>query len=106
MKTRQGFVSNSSTTSFVIYGVVVKRDNGLFCKDAKDPIMYQNALQEAAEQLDMEYWDDEDDIYIGRSWAGIGGNETGDQLRDSVYAALKKLGITETPETFEGTVCS
>jgi len=77
MKMRKGFVSNSSSTSFCIYGTTVKDE-----LEAKLP-----------EGLNYYYGDpnNEGAIYIGKYWSDIGDDETGRQFKESVEKALEEL---------------
>lgn len=81
MKSRQGFVSNSSSTSFCIYGVYV--DDGDLEK-----------LECAAENLELyHHYGQYDGIYIGRAWSSIKDDETGKQFRESTQELVNKLPI-------------
>ena len=78
MKKRNGFVSNSSSTSFCIYGASVEDE-----LDAKLPEGFG-------------YWYGDPNysprqIYIGREWSSIKDDETGKQFKDNVKETLKKL---------------
>ncbi len=110
MKIRKGFVSNSSTTSFCIYGARVAAED-----------MKQFITGENLEGLDFaeEYWAQEDidwyevekeifkkigegfsfyyegecleDFFIGRKLKTIKDDETGRQFKDSVEKKIKEL---------------
>ena len=80
MKTRQGFVSNSSTSSFLIYGMNVEGDS----EDVESKI---DELK-----LDLGYWYVEGGgLYVGRSWSGVKDDQTGLQFKESVTEDVKKL---------------
>lgn len=87
MKMRTGFVSNSSSTSFCIYGIYVdykkainKLNNGKEC--------YEPPLPKGFCSYQRPY---DDDFYIGKEWSTIGDNETGLQFKKSVEEELTKL---------------
>jgi hypothetical protein len=84
MKFRNGFVSNSSTTSFCIYGAYV--ESKADCDRSKADF-YQR-LREL--KLSIEHSQD-GGFYIGRSWADIDGDETGNQFRKNIEDAIEKL---------------
>jgi hypothetical protein len=79
MKTRIGFVSNSSTTSFCIYG---------------DEIPHAKA--EDAEELGLEVHYDHSWFnsvcYAGLSWYNMKDDETCAQFKERVDTALLQLG--------------
>ena len=84
MKIRNGFVSNSSSTSFCIYGAKVEAE-----LDKKLP-----------EGLHYHYGDpnyEPQAIYIGREWSSIGDQETGFQFKQSVEHALEALTGSSHP---------
>lgn len=81
MKTRNGFVSNSSSSSFCIYGASVSADK---------------VDEEKIEQMGLEvhHGDSncyEGSVYVGRSWSGIKDDETGAQFKKNVEGLLKEL---------------
>ena len=83
MKIRKGFVSNSSSTSFCIYGIWLE-----------DP---QEDMYEVAEGLGLFVHSDQygDGLYIGKSWTHIGDDETGKQFKESVQEKVDKLPIDD-----------
>lgn len=81
MKVRQGFVSNSSTTSFCIYGAYVSTKG----TDIDD-------LYELAEDngLDCHCGEDGENC-VGISWDCIGDDQTGKQFKEYVEATIEKM---------------
>lgn len=91
MKIRNGFVSNSSSSSFLIYGAVVE------LKEEEDDEKNENAKEEFEEKVTkagLEMHDrtyDGGDMLIGKSWSKVGDDETGKQFKDSIEKAVEKL---------------
>ena len=101
MKTRQGFVSNSSTTSFCIYGVhATARELGATLKDSDGNVIEdidRNALYEILEKelkgMDIHYgpdYDDGDELYIGKEWSSIKDDETGRDFKLGIRDKILK----------------
>lgn len=76
MKIREGFVSNSSSTSFLIYGAKVSSDD----KPLKGG-------------LDYYYGDPNCDhqIYVGRSLEQIGMDETKRQFQEDIEKNIREI---------------
>ena len=101
MKIRNGFVSNSSSSSFCIYGTSfddmdeVKKLLKLDVKEEDDNEEgYTQELKDALEGMkNLEYIVDHNNgyIYIGRSWSSIGNKETGEQFKQDVEQSLKTI---------------
>jgi hypothetical protein len=114
MKTRFGFVSNSSTSSFLIYGVAIDPSNlkDLWLtkepdsktdeddEDDYDDDVY-GLLEEKLKNSGLEYHvpDGYDCVYIGASWSAVKDDETGAQFKARVEKMLSDIGITEEPDT-------
>jgi hypothetical protein len=86
MKIRNGFVSNSSTSSFLIYGVLLdesypEADDSFY--DRAESEMYDLKLP-----LGAHYFDG---TYIGTSWSKVKDDETGRQFKDRVESSIKEL---------------
>lgn len=90
MKTRLGFVSNSSTTSFCIYGTSFSSED---FRAAQEDTSMPNAdiwdFVENNSSLSLNVM--EDTYYIGEEWCTIGNDETGSQFKARVEAELRKL---------------
>ena len=124
MKIRDGFVSNSSSSSFCLYGAhldrpeLIKFLGGHTCKE-EDPATQEDckgclveedpytALDELLSGQKLTYVCDSDygDVYIGRSLTDIKDNETGKQFKESVEHKLEKIFGKKVPcSTQEGEV--
>lgn len=81
MKIRVGFVSNSSSVSFCIYGIWVDHP--------------EESLSELAEKLGLFYHRDQygDGLCIGREWSSIGDDETGKQFKEVTQEKINKLPV-------------
>jgi aromatic ring hydroxylase len=93
MKTREGFVSNSSTTSFCIYGVCISRAdiNG---KTAEPLYDKEDMLDIVAFENKLELYrspDNSNVSYIGISWQHVGDDETGRQFKQRIEDSVKKF---------------
>lgn len=85
MKTRQGFVSNSSSTSFCIYGAEFQEYD---IKELFGEEWYEE-LQKICNTFDLEYYDMEyESVYVGRSWSSIDDNQTGKEFKDGVELSI------------------
>lgn len=81
MKIRYGFVSNSSSTSFCIYGKLVS--NNEFTEEKKDKI----------EKIGLytHYEQDGEGMYVGREFSTIKDNETGKEFKDSTLKLIQEI---------------
>ena len=129
MKVRNGFVSNSSSSSFCIFGANLEVSSlpDQFYIDRFDAIRktlseYYGAsdittvdeMKEYIESDDLErelfetmfpqfetYYVDYEGHFVGRSWSSIGDDETGKQFKDSVEAILKSIDPEIVCDTYE-----
>lgn len=97
MKIRQGFVSNSSSTSFCIYGI---HESG----ERND----LRALEEKADSLRLYcILTPGDGLYIGRKWSTVKDNETGRQFKESTQEKINQLPIENKKcEMYEESWCN
>lgn len=114
MKVRSGFVSNSSSSSFLIYGITM--DAGELAKhlkplaDAGKIIDYDKNVVSAEDLEGMEIYELAeylelpkgigydapsyfDQIYIGASWDSVKDDETGKEFKNRVFESLKEAGF-------------
>ena len=113
MKIRQGFVSNSSSSSFLIYGTTISSSKIVNDSVLKAMIESEEAkdlgiknLEEAKKSFEDDTVDTLDCLlgmsvyrpdyyggsyYIGRSWDEVQDDETGRQFKDRIEAKIKKF---------------
>ena len=100
MKIRQGFVSNSSSSSFHMYGTEI--DDTEFEKMIIEKGLTTAELLEAdgiseflwvagIPGLQGEHILDWGNVYLGRCYAGIGDDETGKEFKESTKKALEEF---------------
>jgi len=97
MKVRSGFVSNSSSSSFMIYGVslysglkldeLVEKINDEKVSEAKGTWDVAEAIGEKL-GISCEVGQDDECVYFGRYPESIGDDETGAQFKQSVKDKL------------------
>ena len=99
MKTRIGFVSNSSTSSFTLVGIVVKQSNinkEFELKNNGDDLYYMDALEDLFDgeleiETGIEEYDD-DDYIIGKDIHEMKDNQTLKEFKESVLKILVDKG--------------
>jgi len=116
MKIRNGFVSNSSSSSFVIYGVCLDtysdevkslmekhltEDEIDLVKDGDE--MLSEFLDTSGLYIKEDY--ECECIYIGREWSRIGDDETGKEFKESVKTKIEEfIGCEISPKTIDATI--
>lgn len=93
MKIRSGFVSNSSSSSFLIYGVCLDEDEIREALNIDDDVDIYGILEDKLENADMEYHNPEyyDGWFIGKSWSDVGDDETGKQFKTTIENKLTEV---------------
>lgn len=100
MKIRNGFVSNSSSSSFCIYGVameteeVIEKIQESLTQEEKDQLEEEGdyMITEIIEdKADLSVYESEGSIWIGREWSSIKDDETGAQFKANVKAEIEKF---------------
>ncbi|MGA2296352.1 MAG: hypothetical protein ABSG15_02260 [FCB group bacterium] len=95
MKKRNGFVSNSSSSSFVIYGIILN-DNLIddFSKQRNldFEIFMDEYLEKNNDRVEFFYsGSDNDPIFLGAEWRRIRDDETGKQFKESITEKIRSL---------------
>ena len=92
MKIRNGFVSNSSSSSFLIYGAELSK--------YRDKLLEKLQVDEnydLCDKLENEFelfassGADGDSLYVGRTWSSVADNETGLEFKGDVQRKLNDL---------------
>ena len=115
MKTRTGFVSNSSSSSFLIYGACIDSDEAIeltkklgSAEEVDDVYGALELIESLLDDNDVKLeihcpYDGESGLYIGRSWDKIGDDETGKEFKERVKADVLKLFKGQCPNIQFGT---
>lgn len=104
MKIRQGFVSNSSSSSFAIWGLELEMSDldviiETLSQEDRDMIEDGDPISEYWRPDGLEIYEDyeSDIVYIGRSYSSIGDDETGKQFKDGVQEKMNTALGKEIP---------
>lgn len=90
MKIRQGFVSNSSSSSFMIFGAYVTISDIIKSED-NDCDDVEVALEGTGLTFSFGASDYHEEVCVGRSYSSIKDDETGKQFKNDVEEKLEKL---------------
>jgi hypothetical protein len=100
MKIRHGFVSNSSSSSFCIYGAEVDQEElmkaakSLGIEFDEEDFDYYDIGESIANKTNLEFHSMMGDYnYLGRSYNNIHEDETGKQFKESVVKEFEKIGL-------------
>ena len=100
MKIRNGFVSNSSSSSFHIYGARIEEDEirkmlleqgHITEEDADQYGIYEDIDKLDCKELQMYPVYDDQCIYMGRTYSSIKDDETGEEFKKSATDILSKF---------------
>jgi len=99
MKIRKGFVSNSSSSSFHIYGAELDsydfKQFLIKMSVATEEEIDEDGLAEFVDLLDTDlqiyHWYDAERVYIGRTYSSIEDGETGAEFKADAIAKIAKL---------------
>lgn len=119
MKYHQNFISNSSSSSFIIYGINTSIDD--VTKYAKSNFSENSEYQKIALKDDYEIIEflndtistiefiadyEDDSVYVGRSFETIKDDETGKMFKDSVEEFIKESFPQSKCRTIDFEICS
>ena len=99
MKLREGFVSNSSSSSFCIYGAYIsssKTDEiakkiGVEDEDLDLYELIEEYLSKNKMMCEVHCAPYDSSVYVGRSWDSIRDDQTGAEFKKSVEESLKDI---------------
>jgi hypothetical protein len=110
MKIRTGFVSNSSSSSFLLYGVTFEGEFeviealGISEADAEEKYLDVESGEEIIEEFlgedkfknlvkenNIGFWGHDGTLYFGASWDTVRDNETGAQFKERIQNAVNQI---------------
>lgn len=106
MKKRKGFVSNSSVSSFCIFGTILSEESleeiGVKLGEDNDILGFISGMIED-KKLNLEVeCPFKDDYYVGRSWRKVEDDQTGREFKEDIKKQIMKLiGKDVQLKTFE-----
>lgn len=110
MKNRSGFVSNSSTSSFLIYGASIDssdasnwlREHKNLSDDDIDAMDSWEIREILEAEAGLNFFGNSDyGMYVGASWDEVGDDETGKQFKARVEAKIKEVFPDASLSTYE-----
>ena len=113
MKVRAGFVSNSSSSSFCIYGTSMElneirekiKESNLIPQEKLDRMEEEDEWYELGEileeKLGLSTYQSEDYFWIGREWSNIDDEETGRQFKEGVEKKIEDVFGPTDCSTYE-----
>lgn len=92
MKKRFGFVSNSSSTSFLLYGVSINEEKlqALYSAVSGHPSSADEAFYSLKKECNIEGYEHYGTYYLGVSASCVKDSETGKEFRDRVKIQMEK----------------
>jgi hypothetical protein len=103
MKIRNGFVSNSSSSSFVVYGVGINSNSFAEILVKKGIIksieeFNENYDEILSNKVNLEYaYESDDYLYLGLSPENANDDETFSNFKKRVAKKLKDIGVDKDP---------
>lgn len=99
MKIRKGFVSNSSSSSFMMYGICVESLDRL-PRFAGKEITWQDEddFEKQLISSGLELRQPGESRYIGRSWCKVADNQTGAEFKKRVEELISEVTGIQNPQ--------